>query len=134
MALAAERIIKQHVISLTATRLRSKSEGVVKEHCAQTRRPFVLGILQNALASGRANQRLDENPSQGYRASAEDRRFWSIKLCACYDYVTVHVYPAPNRSASEHLGFSRGSWSVKWLPRVASTSLFCDPIQAKFVD
>ena len=115
MASTADRIIKQRDI-IDRSALAEKIESIVREHSAQARRPRVLEILQAALADGRAEiqRRLNEAPSQGYRASAEQAFLVDQIVRLIYDYVTVHAYPAANRSSSERIavlavgGYGRG--------------------------
>jgi [protein-PII] uridylyltransferase len=115
MASKAERIIKQRDI-IDRSALAEKIESIVREHGSQTRRLHVLETLQSALANGRAEiqRRLGEAPSQGYRASAEQAFLVDQIVRLIYDYVTVHVYPAANRSSSERIavlavgGYGRG--------------------------
>ena len=115
MASAAERIFKQRDI-IDRNALAEQIEGIVRECEAQARRPRVVEILQTALASGRAEiqKRLNAAPSQGYRASAEQAFLVDQIVRLIYDYVTVHAYPAANRSASERIavlavgGYGRG--------------------------
>ena len=104
MASIAERISKQRDI-IDRSALAEKIEGVVRENGAQARRPHVLEILQSALAEGRAEikRRLGEHPSQGYHASAEQAFLIDQIVRLIYDYVTVHAYPAANRTASERI-------------------------------
>lgn len=115
MGVKSDRNTKQRDI-IDRSALVERIEAVVQAHPAQTRRPFVLEILTSALADGRAEikRRLGENPSQGYRASAEQAFLIDQLVRLIYDYVTVHAYPAANRSASERVavlavgGFGRG--------------------------
>lgn len=110
-----DRISKQRDI-IDRNALAENIEAIVKGHPSQDRRAHVLEILQEALANGRAEikRRLGENPSQGYRASAEQAFLIDQLVRLIYDYVTVHAYPAANRSASERVavlavgGFGRG--------------------------
>lgn len=110
-----DRISKQRDI-IDRNALAENIEAIVKAHPSQDRRAHVLEILQEALANGRAEikRRLGENPSQGYRASAEQAFLIDQLVRLIYDYVTVHAYPAANRSASERVavlavgGFGRG--------------------------
>jgi [protein-PII] uridylyltransferase len=115
MASTAERIFKQRDI-IDRSALAEQIETIVREDGAQARRPRVLEILQTALTNGRAEiqQRLNAAPSQGYRASAEQAFLIDQIVRLIYDYVTVHAYPAANRSASERIavlavgGYGRG--------------------------
>ena len=115
MTSAPDRIIKQRAI-IDRTALADKVESIVAEDGPQRCRPQILELLQGALADGRAEikRRLGENPSQGYRASAEQAFLVDQIVRLIYDYVTVHAYPAANRSASERLailavgGYGRG--------------------------
>jgi len=115
MGVKSDRINKQRDI-IDRGALVERIEAVVEVHPAQSRRPFVLEILTAALANGRAEikRRLGENPSQGYRASAEQAFLIDQIVRIIYDYVTVYAYPAANRSASERIailavgGFGRG--------------------------
>jgi len=115
MASTAERILKQRDI-IDRSALAEQIEGIVRECGAEVRRPRVVEILQTALANGRAEiqRRLNAAPSQGYRASAEQAFLVDQIVRLIYDYVTVHAYPAANRSASERIavlavgGYGRG--------------------------
>ncbi len=115
MTSAPDRIIKQRDI-IDRTALADKVESIVAEVGSQRCRPQILELLQGALADGRAEikRRLGENPSQGYRASAEQAFLVDQIVRLIYDYVTVHAYPAANRSASERIailavgGYGRG--------------------------
>ena len=115
MISAPDRIIKQRDI-IDRTALADKVESIVAEVGSQRGRPQILELLQGALADGRAEikRRLGENPSQGYRASAEQAFLVDQIVRLIYDYVTVHAYPAANRSASERIailavgGYGRG--------------------------
>jgi [protein-PII] uridylyltransferase len=115
MTAAPDRIIKQRDI-IDRTALADKIESIVAEDGPQHCRPQILELLQGALADGRAEikRRLGENPSQGYRASAEQAFLVDQIVRLIYDYVTVHAYPAANRSASERIavlavgGYGRG--------------------------
>jgi [protein-PII] uridylyltransferase len=110
-----DRIIKQRDI-IDRTALADKVESIVAEDGPQRCRPQILELLQGALVDGRAEikRRLGENPSQGYRASAEQAFLVDQIVRLIYDYVTVHAYPAANRSASERIavlavgGYGRG--------------------------
>ncbi|TAF37220.1 MAG: hypothetical protein EAZ66_07270, partial [Alphaproteobacteria bacterium] len=95
-----DRIIKQRDI-IDRTALADKIESIVAEDGPQHCRPQILELLQGALADGRAEikRRLGENPSQGYRASAEQAFLVDQIVRLIYDYVTVHAYPAANRSS-----------------------------------
>ncbi len=115
MTSTPDRIIKQRDI-IDRTALADKVESIVAEVGSQRCRPQILELLQGALADGRAEikRRLGENPSQGYRASAEQAFLVDQIVRLIYDYVTVHAYPAANRSASERIailavgGYGRG--------------------------
>ena len=115
MASTAERIFKQRDI-IDRSALTEQIEGIVRACMAPERRPRVVDLLQSALANGRAEiqQRLNAAPSQGYRASAEQAFLVDQIVRLIYDYVTVHAYPAANRSASEKIavlavgGYGRG--------------------------
>ena len=115
MASTAERIFKQRDI-IDRGALAEQIEGIVRKCAAQARRPQVVEILQAALAKGRVEiqRRLNAAPSQGYRGSAEQAFLVDQIVRLIYDYVTVHAYPAANRSASERIavlavgGYGRG--------------------------
>ena len=115
MASTAERISKQRDI-IDRGVLAEQIEGIVRAYGAEARRPHVVEILQTALANGRSEiqRRLDAAPSQGYRAAAEQSFLIDQIVRLIYDYVTVHAYPAANRSASERIavlavgGYGRG--------------------------
>ncbi|MEY4574250.1 MAG: hypothetical protein RL251_372, partial [Pseudomonadota bacterium] len=115
MTSTPDRIIKQRDI-IDRTALADKVGSIVAEVGSQRCRPQILELLQGALADGRAEikRRLGENPSQGYRASAEQAFLVDQIVRLIYDYVTVHAYPAANRSASERIailavgGYGRG--------------------------
>ena len=104
MASTAERIFKQRDI-IDRGVLAEQIEGIVRAYGAEARRPHVVEILQTALANGRSEiqRRLDAAPSQGYRAAAEQAFLVDQIVRLIYDYVTVHAYPAANRSASERI-------------------------------
>jgi [protein-PII] uridylyltransferase len=115
MASTAERIFKQRDI-IDRSALAEQIEGIMRDCRAEVCRSRVVEILQTALASGRTEiqRRLNAVPSQGYRASAEQAFLVDQIVRLIYDYVTVHAYPAANRSASERIavlavgGYGRG--------------------------
>lgn len=91
-------------------------DGIVSKQDSTTQRVRVLEQLQLALAKGRSEieRRLNESPSQGYRAAAEQAFLVDQLVRLIHDYVTTYVYPAANRSASERIailavgGYGRG--------------------------
>ncbi len=115
MASTADHIVKQRDI-IDRKSLAETLEDIVSEREALTQRARILEQLQAALANGRAeiDRRLQLHPSQGYRAATEQAFLIDQIVRLIYDYVTVHVYPAANRSASERIavlavgGYGRG--------------------------
>lgn len=79
-------------------------------------RAVVVQLLLTALNDGRAeiSRRLCENPSQGYRAAAEQAFLIDQIVRLIYDHVTQHLYPLANPLASERIallavgGYGRG--------------------------
>ena len=115
MASTADHIVKQRDI-IDRKSLAETLEDIVSEREPLTQRARILEQLQGALAHGRAeiDRRLQLHPSQGYRAATEQAFLIDQIVRLIYDYVTVHVYPAANRSASERIavlavgGYGRG--------------------------
>jgi [protein-PII] uridylyltransferase len=115
MASAPDSIVKQRDI-IDRKVLAEKVEAIVAERKSGTQRAKILEQLQTALTNGRAEieRRLRENPSQGYRAAAEQAFLVDQLVRLIYDYVTTYAYPAANRSASERIailavgGYGRG--------------------------
>ena len=115
MASTADHIVKQRDI-IDRKSLAETLEDIVSEREPLTQRARILEQLQAALANGRAeiDRRLQLHPSQGYRAATEQAFLIDQIVRLIYDYVTVHVYPAANRSASERIavlavgGYGRG--------------------------
>lgn len=115
MASTADHIVKQRDI-IDRKSLAETLDDISSERETLTQRPRVLEQLQAALAQGRAeiDRRLQLHPSQGYRAATEQAFLIDQIVRLIYDYVTVHVYPAANRSASERIavlavgGYGRG--------------------------
>ncbi len=76
----------------------------------------IVARLQDALAQGRAeiSSRLKARPAQGYNAASEQAFLVDQLVRLIFDHVTIHLYPAGNRSASERLailavgGYGRG--------------------------
>lgn len=91
-------------------------DTIAAEGNSSNQRARVLERLQSALSDGRLeiDRRLKANPSQGYRAATEQAFLVDQLVRLIYDYVTVHAYPAGNRSASERIailavgGYGRG--------------------------
>lgn len=112
---APDSIVKQRDI-IDRKALAGTLDDIVANHNTATQRPLVLEQLQLALAKGRAEieRRLGENPSQGYRAAAEQAFLVDQLVRLIYDYVTTHVYAVANRSVSERIailavgGYGRG--------------------------
>lgn len=79
-------------------------------------RAVVVQLLLKALTDGRAEiaGRLRENPSQGYRAAAEQAFLIDQIVRLIYDHVTQNLYPLANPLASERIallavgGYGRG--------------------------
>ena len=115
MASTADHIVKQRDI-IDRKSLAETLDEIASERETRTQRGRVLEQLQAALAQGRAeiDRRLQAHPSQGYRAATEQAFLIDQIVRLIYDYVTVHVYPAANRSASERIavlavgGYGRG--------------------------
>jgi len=115
MASTADHIVKQRDI-IDRKSLAETLDDIASERETRTQRGRVLEQLQAALAHGRAeiDRRLQLHPSQGYRAATEQAFLIDQIVRLIYDYVTVHVYPAANRSASERIavlavgGYGRG--------------------------
>jgi [protein-PII] uridylyltransferase len=115
MASAPDNIIRQREI-IDRKALAEILDSIVAAREPLTQRAKVLEQLQAALAAGRAEieRRLGENPSQGYRAAAEQAFLIDQLVRLIYDYVTNHAYRAANRSASERIailavgGYGRG--------------------------
>ncbi|MFM5954421.1 MAG: bifunctional uridylyltransferase/uridylyl-removing protein, partial [Novosphingobium sp.] len=91
------------------------ADAVEREGAAKAR-PQVVELLRGALAAGREEvaRRLQAKPSAGH-ASAEAQAFLVDQLVRLiHDHVTLHVYPAGNRSTGERLtimavgGYGRG--------------------------
>jgi [protein-PII] uridylyltransferase len=82
----------------------------------QKGRAEIVGILQQALASGRANisDRMRDHPSEGYRAAQAQAFLVDQLIRLIYDFVVNHVFPTANRTASEKIailavgGYGRG--------------------------
>ena len=104
MASTADHIVKQRDI-IDRKSLAETLDEIASERETRTQRGRVLEQLQAALAQGRAeiDRRLQAHPSQGYRAATEQAFLIDQIVRLIYDYVTVHVYPAANRSASERV-------------------------------
>lgn len=91
-------------------------DNVVENNDSTVQRSLVLNILQVALNNGRTviANRLNERPSEGYRAAAEQAFLVDQIIRLSYDYVINILYPIANRSASEHIailavgGYGRG--------------------------
>ncbi len=115
MASALESIVKQREIIDRKT-LTENVDAIVAEREPAAQRARILELLLAALANGRneIERRLGENPSQGYRAAAEQAFLIDQLVRLIYDYVTTYAYPAANRSASERIailavgGYGRG--------------------------
>ncbi|WP_373473092.1 [protein-PII] uridylyltransferase [Sphingorhabdus lacus] len=115
MASTADHIVKQRDI-IDRKSLAETLDEIASERETRTQRGRVLEQLQAALAQGRTeiDRRLQAHPSQGYRAATEQAFLIDQIVRLIYDYVTVHVYPAANRSASERIavlavgGYGRG--------------------------
>jgi len=115
MASTADHIVKQRDI-IDRKSLAETLDDIASERETLTQRGGVLEQLQTSLARGRGeiDRRLQLHPSQGYRAATEQAFLIDQIVRLIYDYVTVHVYPAANRSASERIavlavgGYGRG--------------------------
>lgn len=115
MASTADHIVKQRDI-IDRKSLAETLDDIASERETRTQRGRVLEQLQAALAQGRAeiDRRLQLHPSQGYRAATEQAFLIDQIVRLIYDYVTIHVYPAANRSSSERIavlavgGYGRG--------------------------
>jgi [protein-PII] uridylyltransferase len=115
MASAPDHIFKQREI-IDRKDLAGVIDAIVADGNTSTLRGRVLEQLQLALAAGRQEieRRLNESPSQGYKAAAEQAFLVDQLVRLIYDYVTTYVYPAGNRSASERIavlavgGYGRG--------------------------
>jgi [protein-PII] uridylyltransferase len=115
MASSPDSIVKQREI-IDRKALAETIDAIVAEREPTTQRARVLAQLQAALANGRAeiDRRLGESPSQGYRAAAEQAFLVDQLVRLIYDYVTIRLYPAANRSSSERIavlavgGYGRG--------------------------
>ena len=115
MASTADHIVKQRDI-IDRKSLAETLDEIASERETLTQRARVLEQLQTALAHGRGeiDRRLQLHPSQGYRAATEQAFLIDQIVRLIYDYVTVHVYPAANRSSSERIavlavgGYGRG--------------------------
>jgi [protein-PII] uridylyltransferase len=115
MASTPDSISKQRDI-IDRKALAEAMHFVVAAADKSTQRAKIVEQLQTALAHGRHEiaQRLLQNPSQGYRAAAEQAFLIDQLVRAIFDYVTAYLYPIANRSASERLailavgGYGRG--------------------------
>ncbi len=97
---------------------RALSEAVIAAAMEQgeASRPQVLGLLRDALASGRAEiaRRLSERPSAGHDC-AEAQAFLTDQLVrVIHDHVVMHLYKSSNPSTGERIaiiavgGYGRG--------------------------
>lgn len=115
MASSPDSIVKQREI-IDRKALAETIDAIVAERSPNSQRVRILEQLQAALASGRTeiDRRLGDNPSQGYRAAAEQAFLIDQLVRLIYDYATTCVYPAANRSSSERIailavgGYGRG--------------------------
>ena len=88
--------------------------------CGPERRPEVVAMLKEALASGRAEiaRRLEERPYAGSETAAAYAFLTDQILRLAYDYVTMRLYPLANPTASERLllmavgGYGRGEMAL----------------------
>ncbi|MEP7350534.1 MAG: [protein-PII] uridylyltransferase [Sphingorhabdus sp.] len=115
MATSPESINKRREI-IDRNTLAGTLDVIASDAEPSSRRPRILEELQRALAQGRSeiDARLLRNPSQGYRAAAEQAFLVDQLVRLIFDYVTTYLYPVGNRSASERLalvavgGYGRG--------------------------
>lgn len=115
MAGAPENIIKQREIIDRKT-LAGAIDVMSAGKDRSLNRSGILELLQTALINGRneISKRLLQNPSQGYRAAAEQAFLVDQIVRLIFDHVTETLYPAANRSSSERIailavgGYGRG--------------------------
>ena len=115
MATSPDTISKQRDI-IDRKLLAESIDGISAEENASLRRGQIVGQLQLALAKGRAEiaERLLRNPSQGYRAAAEQAFLVDQIVRLIFDHVTKKLYPVANPSTAERIailavgGYGRG--------------------------
>jgi [protein-PII] uridylyltransferase len=89
---------------------------IVSDTAAAKQREEIVALLQQALASGRAEiaRRLIEAPARGHQSAAEQAFLVDQLVRLIYDHVATNLYPAGNRSTAERLalvavgGYGRG--------------------------
>jgi [protein-PII] uridylyltransferase len=89
---------------------------LAKDGSGPKHRGKIVALLQSALSSGRVEiaRRLNEAPSNGYQAAAEQAFLVDQIIRLIFDHVSQNIYPGGNRSASERLailavgGYGRG--------------------------
>jgi len=115
MASVPDSISKQREI-IDRKALAGEIDALVAASDKSASRAKVVDRLLSALMAGRSviAQRLIGNPSQGYRAAAEQAFLIDQIVRVIFDHVTVHLYPISNRSSSERIavlavgGYGRG--------------------------
>jgi [protein-PII] uridylyltransferase len=89
---------------------------IVADTVAAKQREEIVALLQQALASGRAEiaRRLIAEPARGHQSAAEQAFLVDQLVRLIYDHVATNLYPAGNRSTAERLalvavgGYGRG--------------------------
>lgn len=115
MASVPDSISKQREI-IDRKALAGEIDTLVAASDRSVSRTKIVDRMLLALMAGRSviAQRLLKNPSQGYRAAAEQAFLIDQIVRVIFDHVTVHLYPIGNRSSSERIailavgGYGRG--------------------------
>jgi [protein-PII] uridylyltransferase len=115
MTYAPDHIGKQREI-IDRKSLASSIDAAATSGDRMISRANILQLLQTALNDGRAEiaRRLLQNPSQGYRAAAEQAFLIDQIVRLIFDHVSENLYPVANRSSSERIailavgGYGRG--------------------------
>jgi [protein-PII] uridylyltransferase len=68
-------------------------------------RPEIVAVFREALAAGRCElaRRLEERPAAGHEISGGYAFLIDQLVRAIFDHAALHLYPAPNRTASERI-------------------------------
>ncbi len=115
MAYGLEKIAAQRAI-IDRGALWDAIAIIVADTASAKQREEIVALLQQALASGRAEiaRRLIEAPARGHQSAAEQAFLVDQLVRLIYDHVATNLYPGGNRSSAERLalvavgGYGRG--------------------------
>jgi [protein-PII] uridylyltransferase len=115
MTYGLEKIVSQRAI-IDRGALSDAIAIIVTDTAAAKQREEIVALLQQALASGRAEiaRRLIEAPARGHQSAAEQAFLVDQLVRLIYDHVATNLYPVGNRSTAERLalvavgGYGRG--------------------------